>query len=124
MPAILSILSKETDVVGTDKYRANDAAIPMAFRAYAEVTANPNADGSNVQMTVMTAKPVVFLSNGINTVVGTFRATTKFNALQNIVNDTERNAVIDAHIELLTKLKTSVANGTLPASGPTLTVTL
>lgn len=124
MPAILSILSKETDVVGTDKFRANDAAIPMAYRAHAEVTMNPNADGSNIQATVMTAKPVVVTVNGVPTVPGTFRMTTKFNSLQTITNDAERIAVIDAHVEMLVALKQNLANGMLPSTAPILAKTL
>lgn len=124
MPAILSILSKETDVVGTDKFRANDSTVPMAYRAHGELTANPNADGSNVQMTVMTAKPVMVTSNGINTIVGTFRMTTKFNSLQTITSDVERAACIDAHIEFLIAVKSSIAAGQLPTTAPTLTKTL
>lgn len=124
MPAVLSILSKETDVIGTDKYRANDAAIPMAYRASAEITAKPNADGSNVQMTVMTAKPLPVTNNGVTTLAGTFRMTTKFNSLQTVTSDSERTAIIDAHIELLTNLKTSLANGILPSQALTLTKTL
>lgn len=121
----LTILSKEQDVVGTDKYRVNDPLIPMAFRANAQMTVNPNADGTNHQVTVMIAKPVVVTdSNGIVSAPATFRMTTKFNAIQDRVNNTERLAAIDAHIEFLTKNKQAIADGILPTAPAVFTVDL
>lgn len=122
----LSILSKEQDVVGTDKYRANDPAIPMAFRASASMTINPNADGSNHQVTVQTVKPIVKTdtTNGVTSSPAAFRMTTKFNALQDRTDTVARTKCIEAHIEALTLLKSQIADGMLPTTAPTFTVDL
>ena len=122
----LTLLSKEQDVIGTDKYRANDPAIPMAFRASATMTVNPNADGSNHQVTVQTVKPVVVTdtTNGITSSPASFRMTTKFNALQDRTDTAARTKCIEAHIEALTLLKAQIADGMLPTTAPTFNIDL
>ena len=122
----LTLLSKEQDIIGTDRYRANDPAIPMAFRASATMTVNPNADNSNHQVTVQTVKPVVVTdtSNGVTSSPAAFRMTTKFNALQDRTDNVARTKCIEAHIEALTLLKTQIADGMLPTGVPAFTVDL
>lgn len=122
----LTLLSKEQDVIGTDKYRANDPAIPLAYRASATMTVNPNADSSNHQVTVQTVKPVVVVdaTRGITSSPASFRMTTKFNALQDRTDTVARTKCIEAHIEALTLLKNQIADGMLPTSAPAFTVDL
>ena len=112
----LLILSKDTDLLGTDRYRDSDKAIPMAFRATIDMTVNPNSSGTNNQVTVKSVQPVINTVDGIATSKDSFLVVTKFSSLQHITNDAERERVFDNHLRFLISAKQSILDGQLPST--------
>lgn len=116
MALTMDILSKETDAIGTDKYRSTDATIPMAFRQTLTHLVKPNPDGSNHQSTITASVPVVVTIDGVSTSKDTYRAIFKFSSLQHIVNDAERAQAYDLLIKYLSSApgKAAIIGGVLP----------
>lgn len=114
MPS-LQLLSKENDVIGTDKYRLEDSKIPAAFRPTCELTVRQNADQSNNNFTIVSRVPVVVTaSDGSITSKDTFVASFKFSSLQNVTKDAERVACLDNLLKVITAAKVQILAGMLP----------
>lgn len=111
----LVILSKDTDLLGTDRYRDSDKTIPMAFRATIDMTVNPNASNTNNQVTIKSVQPVVNTVQGVVTSKDSFLMVTKFSSLQHITNDAERERIFDNHLRFLIASKQSILDGQLPS---------
>lgn len=112
----MKVLSKDIDSFGTDVYRDDNATIPLAYRPTVTQMVNPNAAGTNNQVTVKVRVPVVTTANGVTTSNDRFEFIGKFTALQAITADAERIRCIDLAIEYLTGAKVAIANGILPAT--------
>lgn len=112
----LVILSKDTDLLGTDRYRDSDKAIPMAFRATIDMTVNPNSSNTNNQVTIKSVQPVVNTVEGVTTSKDSFLMVTKFSSLQHITNEAERERVFDNHLRFLIASKQSILDGQLPST--------
>lgn len=117
----IKILSKDIDAFGTDLYRDDNAAVPLAFRATVTHSVNPNSAGTNNQVTVKVRVPVVTTINGVATSTDQFEFIGKFSALQSVTADAERARCLDLAIEYLTATKASIINGILPPAPVTLT---
>lgn len=118
----LQLLSKENDVIGTDKYRLEDPTIPAAYRPTCELTVRQNADRSNNNVTIVSRVPVVITaSDGSKTSKDTFVASFKFSSLQNVTNDAERLACFDNLQKVITAAKTQILAGMLPQTALSLT---
>lgn len=111
---MLKILSKDVDAFGTDKYRDDNVAIPMAYRSSAVHSINPNSTSTNNQVTLKTTTPVVNVVNGVSTSNDSFMMVTKFSSLQHIVNDAERALCYDNHIKMLILTRDTNLAGNLP----------
>lgn len=116
----VKILSKDIDVLGTDTYRDDNAAVPLAYRATVTQTVNPNSEGTNNQVTLKVRVPVVTTVEGVTVSADRFEFIGKFSALQAITADTERARCLDLAIEYLTKARDSIMNGQLPSAAVTL----
>lgn len=110
----IKILSKDNDLVGTDKYRDDTKSVPLAYRHTIDMSVNPNASGTNNMVTVKSTLPVPAIVDGRATSNDAFTVSTKFSSLQHITNDVERAAVLTKHIEFLTKAKDAMLDGQLP----------
>lgn len=110
----LAILSKDNDLLGTDKYRETDKTVPMAYRPTVEMSVNANASGTNNNVTVKSTFPVVTTVNGVTTSKDSFLMVSKFSSLQHITNDVERAKAFDDHIKFLGKARASILDGQLP----------
>lgn len=114
-------LSKQTDVTGTDKYRSEDSAIPMAYRPVVAHTITPNALGTSHSVTIKVTAPSVLTVNGVTTSTDTFIGSAKFTALQRITDDVTRAKAYDDLIRFMiatreTNLRGELPRTTLPAS--------
>lgn len=116
----LKILSKDVDAFGSDTYRDDNTAIPLAYRPTIVETINPNKEGTNNMVTVEVKVPVVETINGVTTSKNTFRCTVKYTALQSVTSDAERARALDLAIEYLTARKATLVQGILAASPVTL----
>lgn len=111
----LVILSKQNDVVGTDKYRDNDATVPLAYRATATMTVAPspqNPQSNNVRFVVRV--PIVDVVNGVQVSKDQFMFDGKFTSIQNRTNPTERAKCYDMAIAIMQKAKADALDGQLP----------
>lgn len=117
----LKILSKDVDAFGTDTYRDDNAAIPLAFRPTIVETINPNKEGTNNMVTVEVKVPVVETIGGVTASNNTFRCTAKYTALQSVTADAERVRALDLMIEYLTIRKNTLTQGVLAPAAVTLT---
>lgn len=115
------ILSKDVDAFGTDTYRDDNTAIPLAYRPTIVETINPNKEGTNNMVTVEVKVPVVEVIGGLTTSNNTFRCTAKFTALQSVTADAERIRALEVMIEYLTKRKDTLSQGVLASAAVTLT---
>lgn len=111
---MIKILSKDTDLIGTDKYRDDTKSIPLAFRHTVDMSVNPNASGTNNMVTVKSNLPLVVTVDGRSQSSDSFLMTTKFSALQHVTDDAARASIFDKHIEFLTKSKAAILDGQLP----------
>lgn len=111
---MIKILSKDNDLLGTDLYRDDNKAIPMAFRPTITHSVNKSASGTNNQVTVKSLHPVLVAIAGVTTADDSFLVVTKFSALQHIVNDDERAAAFDNHVKFLIKARQAILDGELP----------
>lgn len=112
---MIKIISKDNDILGTDKYRDDDATIPLAYRQTMELSVSPNASGTNHNVSLKTVVPVVNTIDGVTVSNDSFLAVTKFSALQHITNDTERAAAYDKHVAFLSnaEVREAFLNGQL-----------
>lgn len=110
----LKILQKDNAFVGTDVYRANDVAVPAAYRAGLVHSHNINQNGSNHQVTIKSTVPVVTVIDGISQSNNAFLGVIKFSSLQSITSDTEREACYDNLIAYAIVAKANILSGTLP----------
>lgn len=110
----LLILSKDNDLLGTDKYRDTTKTIPMAFRATIDMSVNQNSTATNNNVSVRSVHPVVKDISGVTTSSDSFLAVTKFSSLQHITNDVERAACFDNHVAFLLAARSSILDGQLP----------
>lgn len=110
----LLILSKDNDLLGTDKYRDTTKTIPMAYRATIDMSVNQNSTATNNNVTVRSVNPVVKEVAGVTTSQDSFLMVTKFSSLQHITNDTERAACFDKHVAFLLAARASILDGQLP----------
>lgn len=116
----MKIISKQQDLFGTDVYRLEDASKPFAYRATTEHTVQPNANKSNNMVTIRTVVPVVVDTLGFPSVSNSFSMVTKFAALQQITNQTERALAFDKHIAFLEAARSDILEGRLPTAAYTL----
>lgn len=116
----MNIISKQQDLYGTDIYRLEDASKPFAYRATTEHTVQPNANKSNNMVTIRTAVPVVVDTLGVPSAPNTFSMVTKFAALQQITNTTERALAFDEHMAFLEAARLDILEGRLPTAAYTL----
>lgn len=112
----IKILSKDTDCFGMDTYRDDNVTIPLAFRPTLTHEVNPNASGTNNQVTIRVRVPVVTTLNGVTTSTNRFEFIGKFTALQAVTSDVERMRCLDIAIEYLNAAKASIVNGILPVT--------
>ena len=116
----MNIISKQQDLYGTDIYRLEDVSKPFAYRATTEHTVQPNANKSNNMVTIRTAVPVVVDTLGVPSAPNTFSMVTKFAALQQITNQTERALAFDEHMAFLEAARSDILEGRLPTAAYTL----
>lgn len=110
----MDILSKETDVIGTDKYRDNTPGIAMAYRPTTFHTVSESSNGKNHPVTVKTNSPVIQTVAGVSVSDDAFLMVTKFSALQHIENDVQRAKTYDDHVAFLVASRDTNLYGTLP----------
>lgn len=110
----LLILSKDNDLFGTDRYRDNNKTVPMAHRATIDMSVNPNASGTNNQVTIKSLEPVIRTIDGVVSSDDSFLVVTKFSSLQHITNDAERERAFDNHLRFLITGKQAILDGQLP----------
>lgn len=113
---MIKILSKDNDLIGTDTYRDDTKAIPLAYRHTIAMSINPNASGSNNMVTVKSVRPVVITAaDGKVSSSDSFLGTFKFSALQHVTNDVERALCYDKLLEFLKlpAVRTAILDGQL-----------
>lgn len=112
----LVILSKETDTLGTDKYRDNDTNTPILFRPTVSHTVELKSEGTSATNTIISNVPYIVTVNGIATSQRSHRAVLKFFALQDITDPVGRAKAFDNLIAYCTKNKDAIINGSLPST--------
>lgn len=116
----LSIVSKQNDIYGIDKYRFNDNSIPVAYRHSIEMQVAENPRKTSNTVTVRSVTPIVKVIDGSSVSTDSFVATTKFTALQQVTSATQRAACLDKHIAFLQKARDDILEGRLPLTPVTL----
>lgn len=114
MTTSLTIESKENSLYGTDTYRNKSVIVPRAYQPTASLSAAPNKDGSNVNMSVRVDDFVVANMEGRQLMTDRFIATAKFTALQSVVAQVERERAFDSFLALLIASRESIITGILP----------
>lgn len=109
-------ISKDVDVIGTDKYRVEDLTIPQAYRASTQMSISVNKVSTNNNVTIRDVTPVVNVIDGKHMSSDSFIMTTKFTSLQHITNDVEREATFDRHMAVLVAAKAAILKGELPST--------
>lgn len=109
-------LSKQADVVGSDRYRDEETGTPLAYRELISHTVAANPAGTSNNVTVKVTAPSLVTINGIITSTDSFLATAKFTSLQKITDDTTRAKCYDDLIRFLIATRTPNLNGQLPQS--------
>lgn len=114
MTMSLKIESKENSLYGTDTYRNKSVIVPRAYQPIASLTAAPNKDGTNVNMSARVDDFVVATVDGRQVMTDRFIATAKFTALQSVVAQVERERAFDSFLALLIASRESIITGVLP----------
>lgn len=109
-------ISKQTDTLGSDRYRDEVAGVPLAYRPNITHTVQQNGTGSSNSVIVRVSAPSLTVVNGITTSTDTFLATSKFTALQKITDDATRAKAYDDHIRFLIATRATNLDGQLPSS--------
>lgn len=109
-------ISKQTDTLGSDRYRDEVAGVPLAYRPTITHTIQQNGTGSSNSVVVRASAPSLITINGITTSTDTFLATSKFTALQKITDDVTRAKAYDDHIRFLIATRRTNLNGQLPSA--------
>lgn len=109
----LTLRSPSAAPLGTAVYADNTVAVPSQFKPTLTFVAKENSIGSNVNVTVKLVYPLAQQVNGVWEAKSQFTATFGFNALQSVINDTEREAAIDTMIQFLTDHKAKIAQGSV-----------
>ena len=109
-------ISKQTDTLGSDRYRDEISGVPLAYRPTITHTVQQNGTGSSNSVIVRVSAPSLVVANGITTSTDTFLATSKFTALQKITDDVTRAKAYDDHIRFLIATRATNLNGQLPPS--------
>lgn len=107
-------LSKQADVVGSDRYRDEVAGTPLAYRESISHTVAANAAGTSNNVTVKVTAPSLVTVNGITTSTDSFLATAKFTSLQKITDDATRAKCYDDLIRFLIATRAANLDGQLP----------
>lgn len=108
-------ISKQTDTIGTDRYRSEVSGIPLAYRQTITHTVQPNSTGSSNSVIIRVNAPSIIVKDGITTSNDAFLATSKFTALQKITDDEKRAKAYDDHIRYLIATRASNLDGQLPS---------
>lgn len=116
-------VQKDNDQIGTDLLRSKSSVNPLGFRPTLTHTARKSANGANLNQTIETIAPVVRLVDGLSVSSDAFKATFKYSALQNIVNDAERFEAFDALIAYVIANREGICNGVKNASSSDFTFT-
>lgn len=116
-----TVISKQTDALGTDRLRDDVSGIPLAFRQTINHTVQQNSNGSSNSVLVRVTAPSLKTVDGVVTSTDSFLATSKFTALQKITDDQLRAKAYDDHIRYLiatraTNLLGQLPTGNLPAN--------
>lgn len=109
-----TILSKQNDVIGTDKYRVNTAGVPNGFKPRIDMSCMPNPRGTSNTMTVRSEAPIVQEVDGVQTSSDMFLMTTKFTSLQHVTSDALRAEIFDNHLAFLQAAREDILQGRLP----------
>lgn len=112
--AQFSIVSKQNDIYGIDKYRFNDVSVPVAYRHNIEMQVAENPRKTSNTVTVRSVTPIVKVIDGSSVSTDSFVATTKFTALQQVTNAAERAACFDKHVAFLLAARADILEGRLP----------
>lgn len=115
----LVILSKQNDIVGTDKYRVNDTSIPAAYRPSLDFSCVTNPRGTSNTMTVRSQGPIVKTVDDVTTSTDMFLMTTKFTSLQQVTSDVLRAKIFDDHVAFLMVARADILEGRLPMNAYT-----
>jgi hypothetical protein len=109
-------IAKQTDTLGSDRYRDEITSVPLAYRPTITHTIQQNGSGSSNSVIVRASAPSLTVVNGITTSTDTFLATSKFTALQQITDNVTRAKAYDDHIRFLIATRATNLNGQLPST--------
>lgn len=112
----MKIESKDNSLFGTDYYRNSSIVVPRAYQPTAEFSVSLNKPGTNANVTLRTDDYVVASAEGRQFMTDRFIMTTKFNALQSVVAQVERERIFDEHVAILIASRTYMTTGKLPDS--------
>lgn len=113
MSLTLTLRSPSAAPLGTAVYTDNTVQVPAQFKPTLTFTAKENATGSNVNMTAKLVYPLATQVNGVWEAKSQFTATFSFNALQSVLNEAERAAVLETMAQFITDHKTKIAQGSV-----------
>ena len=114
-------LSKQTDLLGTDLYRNENPAVPLAYRQTITHSVAKSPSSLSHSVNVRSVAPVLKTVDGTVTSSDSFLMTTKFTALQHVVDDTLRAKIYDDHVAFLIASRNTNLNGGLPKTAVTIT---
>lgn len=117
----LENLSKQTDLLGTDLYRVESPTVPLAYRQTISHSVTKSPSNQSHSVNVRSVAPVLKTIDGVVTSSDSFLMTTKFTALQHVVDDVLRAKIYDDHIAFLIASRTTNLNGGLPKTAVTIT---
>lgn len=106
-----TVRSPSAAPLGTAVYADNAVNVPAQFQPTITFTAKANGTGSNHNVSVKVVYPLAVQKDGIWSATNTFQALFSFTSLQNVINDAERVATLDALIKFLTDNKTVISKG-------------
>lgn len=113
MSLTLSLRSPSSAPLGTAVYADATVNVPSQFKPTLTFTAKENATGSNVNVALKLVYPLAVENNGVWEAKSQFTATFGFNALQSVLNDTERTAVLETIAQFILDNKAKIAQGSV-----------
>lgn len=105
------IYSASPAPLGVSEYRLVGVDAPAQYVPRIIASTSRNASGTNIDYRLKSDYPLLVTVDGVITNNNTFRMETKFSALQNVLNDTERARIFDEHVQFLVDNRSKILNG-------------
>lgn len=99
--------------LGKSVYLFDGVTAPAQYVPTLTFSAEMNKSGTNTNVKVDIDFPLLTVVDGVTSSLNSFKAKFEFTSLRSVINDTERERVIDELIAFLTSKKSSIMAGSV-----------